>query len=79
MDGLIALLISLTLDVVHLVVALVFFRLVLWYANRSGITGSKFYLHTWLDEISEDQDAKAIVIAGLLIAVAIVLHGLVAS
>jgi hypothetical protein len=48
--------------------------LVLWgvvvIANRTGVSGQKFTLHDWLDKIDAANDTKAmaLVIAGLLIA-----------
>lgn len=78
-EGFIAIAIGFLLDLVRLGAALVIFRLMLLYANRSGISGEKFFLHTWLDEIAGDSIAKSNVIRGLLVAIAIVLHGLVAG
>jgi hypothetical protein len=79
LEGFIAIAIGFLLDLVRLGAALVVFRLMLLYANRSGVTGQKFFLHTWLDQIAEDRRAQAVVVGLFLVAVAIVLHGLVAG
>ncbi len=64
-------LIAFGIKVGTLIGVLLIIRLLILYANRSGISGEKFFLHTWLDNIDGHPEAQARVISGLLVAVAI--------
>ena len=71
-----AILISLALNLAYLLVGVLALWLLVHAANHLGITGRSFHLGQWLDVIAgappeseaADRKAMAIVIAGLLVA-----------
>lgn len=68
-----AILISLLLNLGYLAVGVMAGRTLLFWGNRSGATGAKFTLHDWLDKIDGNPIAMAIVVAGVLHALATVI------
>ena len=65
-----AILISGLVNLGYLGVGVLALWLLVIVANRTGVSGQSFTLHGWLDAIgaSDDAKAKALVVAGLLVA-----------
>jgi hypothetical protein len=83
MDDLWAILQSGALNLAYVVLGVLLYRGLVLYGNRSGATGESFTLHGWMDSIAglkgqpANQVGQAIVVAGLLIAGALVIAAFV--
>ena len=65
---------SLILNLIWFLVAVILFRLILSYINHSETTGKEFDFGEWLDSVgkSNDQIAKALVLAAFIISFSLV-------
>ena len=83
MDGIWAIVQSGLLNLGYVALGILIYRALILYGNRSGATGESFTLHDWMDSIGgqkgqpASQVGQAIVVAGILIAGALVIAAFV--
>lgn len=72
-----AILISFLLNLAYLAAGLIVLRLIVAYLNTSSVTGEKFTFSDAMEKVYEDPHALSIVVAGALVALALLMSAFI--